>query len=181
MRSPILALVATCAAVGLLTACETRECSYYNECGPGAYCSVLTANGDQSDHLCESEITPGSTPVAITLDASALNKRAIYFECTVPAGVEWAAGTWHVRLNITTAQSDCSLFSIHICRVNSSCVSQASIGSVTSGAQKRSSSNPVMMRPAKIDRPNRLMTTAVCSPEKPCALSICGMCTSAPP
>ena len=37
-------------------------------------------------------ITPGSTPVAITLDASALNKRAIYFECTVPAGVEWAAG-----------------------------------------------------------------------------------------
>ena len=55
------------------------------------------------------------------------------------------------------------------------------MGSVTSGAQKRSSSNPVTRRPAAIDRPNTAMTDAVSARAKPCAESIDGRCTSEPP
>ena len=55
------------------------------------------------------------------------------------------------------------------------------IGSVTNGAQKRSSSSPVMSRPAAIDSPNTAMTEAVSARVKPWAESIEGRCTSEPP
>ena len=55
------------------------------------------------------------------------------------------------------------------------------MGNVTSGAQKRSSSRPVMRRPAAIDRPNTAMTEAVSARVKPWAESIEGRCTSEPP
>ena len=55
------------------------------------------------------------------------------------------------------------------------------IGSVTNGAQKRSSSRPVMRRPAAIDNPNTIITEAVSGREKPWAPSIEGRCTSEPP
>ena len=55
------------------------------------------------------------------------------------------------------------------------------MGSVTNGAQKRSSSSPVMSRPAAIDSPNTAMTEAVSARVKPWAESIEGRCTSEPP
>lgn len=98
-------------------------------CAAGAYCSGLTANTANSTKTCSDGGTVGSTPVSLTIDQGTSDVRALYFECTVGVGVSWDAGTWTVRLNVTTANASLELASVHICRVDSGCTNQATIGS----------------------------------------------------
>lgn len=54
------------------------------------------------------------------------------FEFSPGANVDWLAGTLTVPLNITTANANVTLDSCYVCRLNSSNVSQATLGSLTS-------------------------------------------------
>jgi hypothetical protein len=53
---------------------------------------------------------------------------------TIPSGTTWNAGTWTVKLQVgSTGNNNVTLSHVYICRVNSSNVSQATIGSATPG------------------------------------------------
>lgn len=101
-------------------------------CPVNPYCSGLTANAQGMSFLSLDGGTPGVTQKTITVDFLASNRRAIYIGCTVDAGVSWSAGTWVVRFNLTASDMNCTWQSVHICRVNSGCTNQASIGSASS-------------------------------------------------
>jgi len=101
------------------------------DCAVAAFCSGLTANGASGAKQASQGGTAGTVENTVKIDNLASNERAFYTECIIPAGATWAAGTWTVRFNCTTAVSGVTIASIYICRVNSSCVSQATIGSAT--------------------------------------------------
>ena len=102
----------------------------------GAFCSGAALNAAKSIKACSNGGTAGTTAVQITLDASAADKAAVWWEITVPSGYDWLAGTWTVPLNVTVASSSTNqkLDAVYICRVNSAGVSQATIGSATGQA-----------------------------------------------
>lgn len=75
--------------------------------------------------------TAGTGTGAIQVDASLTTVVSFNFKCTVNSGVSWNAGTWTWRLNITTANMNLTLGEVYLCRVNSSDVNQATIGSAT--------------------------------------------------
>jgi len=101
-------------------------------CGAGVYCSGLSANSTNAAFLCQDGGTLGSVEKQMVIDLSATDVRAYYFDCAIAGGVTWSAGTWTVRFNLTTFDMDITWASVHICRVNSSCVNQATIGSASS-------------------------------------------------
>lgn len=97
-------------------------------CADNAFCSGL-ADGIGSRKQCEDGGTVGSTEdVFTTIKGGAINAY-LFLQCEIVADVDWNAGDWTVRWNVTDGNMDVDLEEIHICRVNSSCVSQASIGS----------------------------------------------------
>lgn len=49
----------------------------------------------------------------------------------VPASTNWAAGDWTVRYNVSSANMNMTWVATYICRVSSTCVNQATIGSLT--------------------------------------------------
>lgn len=95
----------------------------------GAYCGNVSSNASVNRAATVGG-TAGSTPLTSPAQNSA-DVRAILMELTVGAGVQWDAGTWTVRLNITTANANIQWTATHICHVSSTCVSQATIGSLT--------------------------------------------------
>ena len=99
-------------------------------CALGQYCST-DASTPESRKQCEVGGTAGSTPVTVTLVKNAMTNNKIQFECIVGTGKNWGAGNWTIRLNITTANSNITWTGTFICRINSSCVSQETIGSLT--------------------------------------------------
>lgn len=75
--------------------------------------------------------TAGTSEVLVTIAASQADDNEFSFEVVVPAGYTWGAGNWTVNVNFTTGNMDATWESCFICRVNSSCVNQATIGSST--------------------------------------------------
>ena len=78
--------------------------------------------------------TPGSTPVSVTFAAQSVLRSTVMFESAAgePNSTSWEAGDYVVRLNVTTAVTGNGQWrETHICRCNSSGVSQASVGSLT--------------------------------------------------
>jgi hypothetical protein len=74
----------------------------------------------------------------VTTNAAVTNRIAVSFELTAASGstalgtlYNWLAGTWVVRLNVTTANANITWTECYICQVNSGCASVATIGSVT--------------------------------------------------
>lgn len=100
-----------------------------------AYCSGLTVAGSGSVGNNASAIggTAGVTVRALggnkDLDAG-VTRAVVWMEVPVNS-TDWAAGDWVVRLNITLAASPLEWSSTHICRLNSSYVNQATVGSLT--------------------------------------------------
>jgi hypothetical protein len=94
-----------------------------------AYCSGLsvynTANRQASDGG-----TAGSTPVSISIGSSSTGV-AYRVGCVVAATVSWDAGTWTVRFNVSTANMNITWDAVYLCRVNSACANQESLGSAT--------------------------------------------------
>lgn len=65
------------------------------------------------------------------LAGEASNLVLFAYECEIPADASWDAGDWTVRFNITTSNMNLTVTEIYVCRVNSSCTNQATIGSET--------------------------------------------------
>ena len=93
-----------------------------------AYCSV--GGGFTGNKIASVGGTVGSVDVVLSLSSSQTGL-AITFDLTVGSNVSWAAGTWTVRFNITTANMNLTCTSIYICRISSGNVNQATIGSAT--------------------------------------------------
>lgn len=101
-------------------------------CTAAAFCSGRSLGGaDETEMQAEDGGTAGIT--ADTFGMAGSDSLVVVFtnEIVVAAGVTWAAGTWTVRVDITKALTDFTFEEVHLCRVNSSCVSQASFGSLT--------------------------------------------------
>lgn len=76
-------------------------------------------------------------------NGSALIRRTAYVDC--PTDLAWTtgAGTWTVRINHASGDADVFLQEIWICRFNSSCANQETIGSLTSINQATNVAQPV--------------------------------------
>lgn len=101
-------------------------------CSVAAFCSGLTANSGSVARQAQAGVSAGSTEGTFTVDASASNLRAIYFELVVASEVYWDGGDWVIRFNVTTGAANVTWASCFICRVDSGCTSQATIASKTS-------------------------------------------------
>lgn len=98
-------------------------------CGQTAYCSAMPVGSpNNNNRRCTPGGTPGVTPASIQVNASDADHIYIWFELIVQDGSAWNAGNWTVRLDVSTANAAISWDQVDICRINSSCVSQASIG-----------------------------------------------------
>lgn len=107
--------------------------------GQSAACSGAGATADTGNDIALAEGgTPGVTPRTITVAGSA-TEAAIFMESGAVGQMLWNAGVWNVSLNVTTANALVSLEAIHICRVNSSGVSQATVASRTAMSRPLSS------------------------------------------
>lgn len=78
----------------------------------------------------EEEGSPGSSELSVTIYKAGI-QAGVMFESPAVGQVTWQSGTYTVRLNVTTAVADLLLTEVHVCRVNSSCVSQEIVGSTT--------------------------------------------------
>ena len=76
--------------------------------------------------------TAGTSTYTVSMDNN--NTKWLFFsKLTIPSGTNWNAGTWTVRLQVgSTGNNNVKLSAVYVCRVNSSNVSQATIGSNTS-------------------------------------------------
>jgi hypothetical protein len=98
-------------------------------CGLIAACSGATvlAGGGRAATIGG---TPGTTEVTALVPAG--TTRAVFaIEVTPEESVSWDAGNCEVRLNVTSGNMDLTISAIYICRVNSSCTSQETLGSET--------------------------------------------------
>jgi hypothetical protein len=73
----------------------------------------------------------GTISQTVTLTSAQTNVWGLQTKLDIPSGTSWNAGTWTWRLNVTTANMNLTLTEVYICRINSSNVSQATIGSAT--------------------------------------------------
>lgn len=100
-------------------------------CADGQYCLPVSTGTVDILKLASDGGTAGVTEATGSHFANASDQRDILFEIVPAAGTTWAAGNWTVRLNVTTANMNLTWDTVYICRVNSSCVSQATIASAT--------------------------------------------------
>lgn len=117
----------------LLMAVDYNQTATGAGAGNIAACSTGTNIGTQSKNsLCTEG---GSAGGAVTVGGSQLDigtgRACVYMEIVPPSDTGWASGNWTVRLNVTTANSLVTWTDTYICRLNSSNVSQATIGSLT--------------------------------------------------
>ncbi len=114
---------------------EFTQSNTASNCGPGAYCSGLTAHADASpvDAIAAVFGSPGSIEQTLTCDNNVTDRRGVYFECTPPSDTTWAAGNWTIRFNLTTSDADVTWDSLHICRIDDpGCSNQQTIASESS-------------------------------------------------
>ena len=97
-----------------------------------AYCSSLTLNTADSTGRQDSYLgTPGTGTYGVQVDANANNRAGYWNQILVPAGTAWNAGTWTINIDVTQGATGVTLTSAYLCRVSSSNVNAAMIGSAT--------------------------------------------------
>ncbi len=101
----------TSAPAGTIAACSGKAVQ-------NAFARLATVGG-----------SAGSTQV---LPIPRVDRVSAMVEIVPASGVTWAAGEWTVPFNCTQANANVTLDGVYICRLNSSDVSQATIGSTTS-------------------------------------------------
>jgi len=116
----------------LMPAIYTQK-NVLTDCGAAVYCSSLSAAPSMRETEVEEGATPGVTEQTISIGEPTATKLRAYYMQPTPApstDFDWNAGVWVVRINVTTAGVDIDWEDTYICRVNSGCVSQATIGSL---------------------------------------------------
>lgn len=113
-----------------------QETDTTSVCTYAVYCSGLSLNtGAGTNHAnlqANFNGTAGSGSFTSTMLASGTRLVAWMFELAISNGENWLAGTWTVRLHINTANANVTWTDCFICRVDSGCTNQATIGSVSS-------------------------------------------------
>ena len=100
-------------------------------CGTVAGCSGKTVADTPIGRLCVEGGTAGTGTPQVKSTAGELDRAAVMFEMQPANGGTWGAGNYVVRLNITTANSAATWIATYVCRFNSGCTNQETIGSLT--------------------------------------------------
>jgi hypothetical protein len=111
---------------------QTDTASACSLTGSGPFCST-NSEGISKDRQATVGGLAGSTAQSVTILASQIDFDYVSFECLVPDGYVGSAGSWVVRMNVTTANSNLTWDGLTLCRVNSSCVSQQTVLATTNG------------------------------------------------
>lgn len=101
-----------------------------------AFCSAdtVTASSNKAAWQASSGGSAGTAShTNYGANSSDVSRVNLNFDITIDSGTSWDAGTWTVRLNLTSAQSQngCTWTKVYICRVNSAGVNQETLGSNT--------------------------------------------------
>ena len=100
-------------------------------CALNNYCSG--AGGTiEAGRQAEIGVGVGSTEQTFTVSASQTDDNEFSFECVLPSGATSDADTATINVNFSTGSMTAIFDSISICRVNSSCVNQETIGTTGS-------------------------------------------------
>ena len=108
-------------------------------------CSGRSLSGGSPTYarLCTEGGTAGTTEILPAL-ANLETTVVAYNDISDAIGVtSWDSGTYTWRLNITTTSATVTLEEVHVCRLNSSLVSQESLGSSTGLGQSLGSSGVI--------------------------------------
>lgn len=110
--------------------------STYNQTNTAQACALnnyCSSSGGTIEAGRQAEIgaTAGSTEVTFSVAASQADDNEYSWEIILPASATSDADNATVRMNFTTGHMDVTWESCFICRVNSSCVNQETIGSGT--------------------------------------------------
>jgi hypothetical protein len=105
-------------------------------CGSGSqYCSgIATEHSSPSDRLCTDLGIGGTGNYTLSLDGQTQG-RSLYHDCTLSTGYEPTSGTWTIRLEVEAGVNKTYITAIYICRVNSSCTNQETLGSWTGSVE----------------------------------------------
>lgn len=107
-------------------------------CGAAALCSGLGEDVATTD-IEQFAIEGGSAGVAEDQTGNWTNSdsttfRAVYFDIEIPSGMfgeTGDSGDWTVRINHTTGSANLIGREIHICRIDSGCANQETLGALT--------------------------------------------------
>lgn len=99
-------------------------------CGVIQACLPVAPAGDADAVQASKGGTPGTTELACAV-AAASSESCLMFELAIADDDSLDAGTLSLPINVTTAQMDVTWEEIYVCRLNSSCTSQETLGSVT--------------------------------------------------
>jgi hypothetical protein len=104
-----------------------------NACGIATYCSANTKTASTRNNQAVIGGTAGSIQQTFNIDASAVHLDGVWWELTSLAGLDGASGNWTFRLHVTTANANLTWAGVTLCRVNASCVNQASVVATNNG------------------------------------------------
>lgn len=99
-------------------------------CGVIQACSAVAPAADADAREASVGGTAGATELACAV-AAASSELCYADEIAIADDTSLDAGDATLRLNITTAQNDLTWEEVYVCRLNSSCTSQETLGSVT--------------------------------------------------
>jgi hypothetical protein len=96
----------------------------------GGDCTGHTGGVSTSDRQCLVGGTAGVNGVTDSVNTQSTGV-AIFMGCVPAAGINWNAGTWTVRFNITSSNMFLTVIEIYICRQSSACTFVENLGSAT--------------------------------------------------
>ncbi len=111
-------------------ATEFTQTNVVSVCGLDAYCSgngsIVGVGSNQSDVGASA----GSNERTISFTSGEAGN-AVWMEIINIDDYDGASGDWTTRISITTSNHHIQLNEVHICRINSSCTNQETLGSTT--------------------------------------------------
>jgi hypothetical protein len=113
-------------------------------CGAIAACSGATVGNDASADCVEGG-TPGTEVDSFGASSATTGNACVFFELDPDDGDSWDEGDYVARINVESANADITWTETHVCRVNSSCVSQETIGSLTGQSVSLGTTGPKSM------------------------------------
>lgn len=99
-------------------------------------CSGKTVSSTVAARLCTEGGTAGES---VATSGPRVDRASAMFEISPGANVDWLAGTISVPFNVTSANANVTWSGCYVCRLNSSNVSRATMGSTTGIADTLSS------------------------------------------
>jgi hypothetical protein len=104
-------------------------------CARSQYCSAGTIIATPQSTQGSVGGSVGAGTKSTTITASGASVPGVWFELALPADLRTlGAANWTVNLDVTVANSNLTWVATYICRVNSGCTNQATIGSLTAQA-----------------------------------------------